>query len=143
MAQEPIAVDEQLIETVVRSFYNRIRKDSFLGPIFNEHIKDWEPHLQNMFAFWSSVMLHTRRYNGRPMPKHVVLPIDANHFDHWLELFKTTVEELCLPEDAELFMKKATQIAHSLEMSVAYKNNVMLKVGERYRNNNEKAHHDQ
>ena len=77
------------------------------------------------------------------MPKHIVLPIDASHFDHWLELFKTTVEELCLPEDAELFMKKATQIAHSLEMGVAYKNNVMLKVGERYRNNNGKTHHDQ
>ncbi|MBI0169884.1 MULTISPECIES: group III truncated hemoglobin [Bartonella] len=132
MAQEPIAVDEALIESVVRTFYGRVRKDHILGPIFEEHIRDWEPHLQNMFAFWSSVMLHTNRYNGRPMPKHVVLPIDAMHFDHWLEIFKKTVDELCLKEDAELFMKKATQIAHSLELGLASNNKVLLKPGERF-----------
>lgn len=132
MAQEPIAVDEKLIETVVRAFYGRVRQDSFIGPIFEQHIKDWEPHLQNMFSFWSSVMLHTRRYNGRPMPKHVVLPIDADHFDRWLTLFKLTVDELCIEEDADLFMKKAHQIAHSLELGLAHKNNVLLKPGERY-----------
>lgn len=124
MAQKPIAVNEALIETVVRTFYMRVRQDPFLGPIFENHIADWEPHLQNMFAFWSSVMLHTNRYNGRPMPKHVVLPIDEKHFDRWLQIFKKTVEELCIKEDALLFMKKADQIAHSLQMGLAFKNKV-------------------
>ncbi|WP_297323149.1 group III truncated hemoglobin [uncultured Bartonella sp.] len=122
MAQKPIAINEAVIETVVRTFYDRVRQDAILGPIFESHIVDWEPHLQNMFAFWSSVMLHTNRYNGRPMPKHVVLPIDATHFQRWLLIFQTTVSELCLEEDASLFMKKARQIAHSLEMGHASKN---------------------
>ena len=139
MAQEPIAVDETLIESVVRTFYATVRKDYMLGPIFEEHIHDWEPHLQNMFAFWSSVMLHTNRYNGRPMPKHVVLPIDAAHFDQWLKIFKNTVEELCVREDAELFMKKATQIAHSLELGLAFNNKVLLQPGERYIRNKDHA----
>lgn len=132
MVQEPIAVDEALIETMIRTFYDRVREDSLLGPIFEKNIQHWELHLQNMFAFWSSVMLHTKRYNGRPMPKHVVLPIDAQHFDRWLEIFNNTVEELCLKDDALLFMKKATQIASSLEMGLAAKNKVLLKTGERY-----------
>lgn len=132
MVQQPIAVDEALIETVIRTFYDRIREDSLLGPIFEEHIQQWEPHLQNMFAFWSAIMLHTRRYDGRPMPKHVVLPIDAEHFDRWLQIFNNTVEELCLKEDALLFMEKAKQIASSLEKGLAVKNKVPLKTGERY-----------
>lgn len=121
MAQKPIAINEAVIETVVRTFYDRVRQDAILGSIFESHIVDWESHLQNMFSFWSSVMLHTNRYNGRPMPKHVVLPIDATHFQRWLQIFQTTVGELCLEEDASLFMKKARQIAHSLEMGRALK----------------------
>lgn len=132
MAQQPIAVDEALIETIVRTFYNRVRADSLLGPIFEKHIQHWEPHLQNMFAFWSAIMLHTRRYNGRPMPKHVALPIDAEYFDRWLQIFNNTVEQLCVKEDALLFMEKAKQIAFSLEKGLAVKNEVLLKTGERY-----------
>lgn len=132
MAQQPIAVDEALIETIVRTFYNRVRADSLLGPIFEKHIQHWEPHLQNMFAFWSAIMLNTRRYNGRPMPKHVALPIDAEYFDRWLQIFNNTVEQLCVKEDALLFMEKAKQIASSLEKGLAVKNEVLLKTGERY-----------
>ncbi|MHC5308005.1 group III truncated hemoglobin [Bartonella sp. LJL80] len=142
MAREPIAVDEQVIENVVRSFYARVLKDPFIGPVFDERITEWEPHLQRMFAFWSSVMLHTRRYEGRPMPKHVVLPIDSHHFDRWLTLFKTTVEEICIADDAELFMQKATQIAHSLELGLAHRNNVLLKTGERYVRDDRNVPHD-
>ena len=49
-------IDEALIEQLIRSFYARIRDDAVLGPIFAEKIEDWEPHLQKMFAFWSSVV---------------------------------------------------------------------------------------
>lgn len=126
------AIDEMLIEQVVRTFYDKVRVDPFIGPIFNRVITDWEPHLQNMFAFWSAVMLHSGRYEGRPMPKHVVLPIDARHFDHWLELFGQTVDALCAPEDASLFRKKAKHIAQSLEMGIAHFNGASIKNGERF-----------
>ncbi|UXN05874.1 group III truncated hemoglobin [Bartonella sp. HY761] len=129
------AVDEVLIETVVRHFYDRVRADALLGPIFEEKIKNWEPHLQQMFAFWSAVMLHSGRYEGRPMPKHVVLDIDAQHFDHWLDIFRQTVDDLCLPHDAEIFKQKATHIAKSLEMGVAHFNGASTMNGERYYRN--------
>ncbi|EJF90277.1 group III truncated hemoglobin [Bartonella tamiae] len=91
MTLEAIAIDDDVIENGAQSFYGRIQHDTLIGLIFEERIHDWEPHLQRMLAFWSSVILLSRRYDGRPMPKHGVLPIDAYHFDRWLEIFKNTV----------------------------------------------------
>jgi len=125
-------LDEMLIEQVVRTFYAQIRQDDLLGPIFNEKIDDWEPHLQRMCAFWSAVMLKTGRYDGRPMPKHVVLPIDAHHFDRWLNLFGRTVDRLCEVSLAATFRAKAATIAKSLEMGIAFSQGVSIKNNERY-----------
>jgi len=125
-------IDEALIEKVVRAFYAQIQKDALLGPIFAERIQDWEPHLQQMCAFWSSVMLKTRRYDGRPMPKHIALPIDAHHFDRWLELFGQIVDHLCDEEVAATFRTKAATIAKSLEMGVAFSQGASIKNNERY-----------
>jgi hemoglobin len=48
-------IDETMIERLVRSFYAKLRQDSLLAPVFEARIQDWEPHLQRMCAFWSSV----------------------------------------------------------------------------------------
>src|SRR4051812_35228479 len=80
-------IDEALIRTLVRAFYDRVRGDDVLNPIFAARITDWEPHLERMCAFWSSVVLMTGRYHGQPMQKHLPLPIDGAHFDRWLSLF--------------------------------------------------------
>ena len=85
--QVETGIDEAMIERLIRSFYARVRDDAILGPIFAAKIKDWEPHLQKMFAFWSSVALMSGRYRGEPMARHLPLPIDAQHFDRWLALF--------------------------------------------------------
>lgn len=126
-------IDEDLIERVVREFYARIRVDALLGPIFEERIEEWEPHLQRMCAFWSSVALMTGTYHGQPMQKHLPLPVDAVHFDRWLELFEATTVDLCTPKAAEHFMERARRIAESLELGIAGKNGVILAKGERYR----------
>src|SRR5688572_27193407 len=39
-------IDEALIERLVRGFYVKVRSDPLLGPIFDQRIVDWEPHLQ-------------------------------------------------------------------------------------------------
>lgn len=126
-------IDEPMIERLVRSFYERIRRDAALGPIFAARVDDWEPHLQRMFAFWSSVMRATGRYDGRPMPKHVNLPIDARHFDRWLELFAATAREVCPPAVAESFIERARTIAMSLEQGRAVQQGQLLGRSERYR----------
>jgi hemoglobin len=73
----------------------RVRDDAILGPIFVAKIKDREPHLQKMFAFWSSVALMSGRYHASPFAWHLPLPIDARHFDRWLALFAQTAHDVC------------------------------------------------
>ncbi|WP_035691468.1 group III truncated hemoglobin [Azospirillum halopraeferens] len=113
-------IDEAMIERLVRTFYGRIRDDSLLGPVFGAAIADWEPHLRKMMDFWSSVALYTERYDGRPMPAHVRLPIGPEHFERWLALFAATTAEVCPPAAAAFFNDRARTIARSLLMGVEF-----------------------
>jgi len=124
-------IDEAMIDRLVRAFYARVRADETLGPIFAARIEDWEPHLQRMCAFWSSVALMSGAYHGQPMQKHLPLPIDASHFDRWLELFADTARELCPPKAADCFIERAQRIAESLELGLAGARGVLLAKGER------------
>lgn len=131
--QKATGIDEPMIEKLVRGFYDRVRKDPVIGPVFEARIRDWEPHLQNMFAFWSSLTLQSGRYHGQPTAKHVSLPVDAQHFDRWLILFEQTARDLCPAAAADIFIARARRIAESLELGIACSNGVLLRKGERYR----------
>ena len=54
-----VGVNEEMILKVVFAFYDRIRADAVLGPIFAKEIADWDPHLEKMCDFWSSMLLMT------------------------------------------------------------------------------------
>lgn len=85
---------EEDIKTLVDSFYQKVNADELLSPIFNSVAKvDWDHHMPTMYKFWSSLLLRTNTYQGRPWPKHAVLPVNAEHFARWLKLFKATVDE--------------------------------------------------
>jgi hemoglobin len=112
-------LDEDVLRQLVRRFYEKIRADMVLGPIFATRISDWPPHLERMVAFWSSVALMTGQYHGRPVSAHLPLPIDAVHFDRWLGLFRSTAQETCTPAGAAHVIERAERIAHSLHGAVA------------------------
>lgn len=120
-------IDEAMIQRLVRGFYAEVRQDELLGPIFAAQVKDWEPHLQRICAFWSSVLLKTGRYQGQPMLKHLPLPIDARHFDRWLELFAAATRRYCDPAAAMQFGGLATRVARSLEFGVAASQGLVLQ----------------
>ena len=132
---ERTGITEGMIEGLVHAFYDRVRADPVLAPIFDARITNWEPHLAQMCAFWSSVALMSGRYHGTPMVKHMPLPVDAAHFDRWLDLFETTAREICPPEAAAHFVERARRIAASLELGIATGQGVLLGVGERFRRN--------
>ena len=131
--QSETGIDEAMIEKLVRRFYERVRADATLAPIFTAKIADWEPHLQRMCAFWSSVALMSGRYHGQPMQVHSQLPIDARHFDRWLKLFEETAREECPPKAALHFIQRACRIAQSLESGVAAARGVVLGKAARFR----------
>jgi hemoglobin len=116
---ERTGIDEAMIERLVLAFYDRARRDPFIGPIFESHVTDWDGHLARMCAFWSSVALMSGRYHGQPMAKHLPLPVDTPHFDRWLEIFAETAREICAGPAAAHFIERAHHIADSLELGIA------------------------
>jgi hemoglobin len=137
---ERTGIDEAMIERLVRAFYAKLQGDPMLGPVFAERIADWEPHLQRMCAFWSSVALMTGRYHGRPMEKHLPLSVDGRHFDRWLAVFGETAREVCPPAAAEHFIERAGNIAQSLELGIAGKHGILLLGDERLRRPDGEVH---
>ncbi len=123
-------VDETMIARLVHRFYADVRADAVLGPIFEARVHDWDAHLGQMCAFWSSIMLRSGRYHGQPMPKHAPLPVAGAHFDHWLALFEISAREVCA-KAAGLFVERARRIAQSLEFGVATSRGLLLGPGER------------
>ena len=115
-------ISEENICQLVDAFYTKVRADEALAPIFDRAIQDWEPHLNKMYAFWSSVMLTTGRYKGNPLIKHMVLPdIRPELFDRWLALFHQTGTELLDDDISAAFRVKAERIAESLKLGIFYR----------------------
>jgi hemoglobin len=82
------------IKLLVDSFYQKVNDDPLLSPIFNDLAQvDWDEHLPTMYRFWGSLLLQNNSYQGQPWPKHAVLPVNTDHFERWLALFKQTVDQ--------------------------------------------------
>ena len=115
-------VIEDDISRLISAFYDRVRRDALLGPIFNGAIDDWPAHLDKLEAFWSSVMLTSGRYKGHPMRAHVrhETAMTSAAFDRWLGLWRETTDELLSPAAAAAFQDKARRIAESLQLGVQF-----------------------
>ena len=112
-------LDEAVLRELVHCFYDKVRRDAVLGPIFDRHILNWEPHLERMVAFWSSVALMTGRYHGRPVAAHTPLPLRASDFERWLSLFRQAAAETCTQAGAAHVVERAERIAQTLRVAVS------------------------
>jgi len=118
----PAGLDETVIALVIADFYAKVRADPLLGPVFAAIIPDagWPRHLGVLQDFWSSMLLGSGRYGGRPMPAHIALDgVDDRHFARWLTLFRETVETVATPEAAALFINRAERVANSFRLGIA------------------------
>jgi len=117
------AITEPEIRLLVDTFYRKVRADAVLGPIFVRAIPgDWQPHLEKMYAFWSSVMLTSGRYKGNPVAKHLAIPgMTPELFTRWLSLFDVACRELFDAGIAAAFRGKAERIAESLKLALFYR----------------------
>ena len=119
----PQSIDEAGIHRLVHGFYDAIRRDPLLGPIFGQEIapERWPDHLDKMCAFWSSVLLRTRRYDGRPLPPHLALAdLSDLHFQRWLELFRSTAGDVFDEAGAAVIVSRAERIAHSFRLALSF-----------------------
>lgn len=112
----PDGIDRTLIARVVARFYERVRRDAVLGPIFNPRIEDWPEHEAKITRFWSSVLLMSGEYHGRPMQVHLAIPgLTPADFDRWLALFDQSLSEICMPDQSQVFRARAARIAEAFQ----------------------------
>lgn len=118
-----LSVNEESIKQLVHRFYDAVRLDPVIGPVFDREIEAdrWPIHLEKMCAFWSSVLMRTKRYEGQPLPPHLRLAdVSDVHFQHWLGLFRKTAHDVFSEEDAAVVVNLAERIAYSFRMAIAF-----------------------
>lgn len=116
------AITEEALGELVGRFYASVRRDPLLAPVFEPAIADWDEHLTMLQAFWSSIMLTSGRYKGRPLPAHVKhgAAMTKERFERWLALWRETAEALFEREPAAALVEKAERIAESLQLGVQF-----------------------
>lgn len=112
------------VKNLVDTFYDKIRKDELLGPIFNERIQNrWPQHLEKMYTFWQTVLLKDHTYFGSPFVPHAHLPVNNIHFNTWVDLFNGTVDELFEGNIAEEAKWRGAKMAEMFETKINYYQN--------------------
>lgn len=117
--QELSQLDAGQIALLVDRFYDQVRADPLLGPVFNAAVHDWDEHKRTLTSFWCSVALRSNSYRGNPMAVHRQQPaIRGEHFERWLALWRTTTREVLDEAGAQLMLEHADRIGRSLRMGM-------------------------
>ncbi|MBV8468383.1 MAG: group III truncated hemoglobin [Burkholderiaceae bacterium] len=117
--RESGAICREDLAQLVCSFYDDIRRDELLGPVFEPVIgAHWEQHLERMTDFWSTVMLGSRSFRGNVFSKHVALAettkITPEHFLRWITLWHRHTSALFDADIAEELQQTAQGIGRNL-----------------------------
>lgn len=114
------SITEDQISDLVDKFYEKVWADPRLGPIFAGRIGEGrDAHLAKMKRFWSSVLLRTRSYDGRPMPAHMKLEeVASDDFRIWLGHFRPVANEVFTAQAAPIVIEAAERIAKSFWLAM-------------------------
>ena len=110
--------DRADIERLVRAFYGRAMNDPMIGYLFTDIAQlDLEEHVPEITAFWETILLGAQTYTRGAFAPHASLhrkaPLRAAHFERWLMLWHTTVQELFDGPRAALAMVHADRVARA------------------------------
>ncbi len=113
---------------LVSSFYEKVKKEATLGPIFNESITDWDAHLEHLTTFWETSLFFTKKltkkYKGNPLEVHVKVDEANNnditelHFGIWLNLWGQTIDELFEGDQANNAKRRARKMGTFLYLKI-------------------------
>lgn len=105
---------------LVERFYDKVREDDLIGPVFLRAVEDWDEHLATLTAFWSSVMLGVPGFKGHPMAAHLRLAdeITPPMFERWLSLWHETTSECFAPAAAADLQARAAQIGRNFQSAL-------------------------
>lgn len=114
----PNAIDRESITELVHRFYDAIRADADLGPVFEAELHGrWDEHLERMVDFWCTAMKVSRSFRGNVYGKHMALPrIAPTHLKQWLLLWKASTQALFAPAVAAELQAVATGVARVMHL---------------------------
>ncbi len=118
----------QDIEQLIIAFYEKVKPDPTIGFIFTEIIPiNWEHHIPVIVDFWEGILLDNPVYQKNAMEVHYHLnnqiPLQKVHFETWLTLFRSTVDELFEGKVADLAKTRAKSIADVMQFKMDKINN--------------------
>ena len=118
LAIAPTVLTEALLAAQVGRFYDKVRVDPILGPVFAPLVHDWDAHKVLMTSFWATVVLRSGRYRGNPLAKHRPLTIGPAHFERWLELWRKAADETLDAPGAALLVGYAERIGYGMRVGL-------------------------
>ena len=114
--------DRDDLDKLIETFYGRVFADDQLGPFFTQVALTPETHLPLLADFWETVLLGRNLYHQNVIQKHAELnkqrPLEPHHFERWLSLFVTTVDELFAGPVAEQAKIRAQSMAVVLQVKI-------------------------
>lgn len=116
------------IRFVVSVFYDNVKENSLLGPIFKEIIKDWDEHIEQLTTFWESSLFPIRnsnsKYYGNPLDIHVEVDkatdasITQRHFGIWLNLWFQTLDTYFKGDVTEKAKQRARKMSTFMYLKI-------------------------
>ncbi len=114
----PASLDESRIAELVGRFYDKVRRDALIGPVFAPLVEDWDAHKVLMSSFWTTVALGTGHYRGNPLARHQPLPIGVEHFQRWLALWRETCHDALDADAGALLIGYAERIGYGMRVGM-------------------------
>ncbi|SFS71768.1 group III truncated hemoglobin [Lutibacter maritimus] len=113
------------IYLLVKHFYTKLMNDDLMRHFFLEFSKPdlLEEHLQTLVDFWDNVLFYSGGYRKNAMLPHLTLhqknPISKKHFNTWLSMFNSSVDELFEGEVSHQAKSRAQSIAIVMEIKIS------------------------
>ena len=116
--------NRQDVSKLVNAFYDKVRIDEELGPIFNSAVDNWSQHIDKLTDFWEMNLFGGKIYEGNPIAAH-------NHadavsggsitpflFGTWLNLWFATIDEHFIGENTQILKRRARKMQTILMVSI-------------------------
>jgi hemoglobin len=109
---------------VVQLFYQKLFDDDDMKPFFIKFYQqeNLEKHLNVLVDFWDSVLFHSGVYTKNAMQPHFIkhkeTPFKKIHFEKWILLFCSSIDELFTGQNAEVIKNRAQSIATVMQLKI-------------------------
>lgn len=112
------------VEALLRRFYSEAFRDELLAEPFAElRSHGLERHLSVMCDFWETVLFRAGLYRRNALHAHRrvhhLMPLSAQHFQRWLTLWTTTIDQLYQGPVAEHAKIQAARVGTALHNRLA------------------------